>query len=158
MPINIFAYDPGQTTGYCQTVVQDDGFSFEVKECREIAWDEALPIIGNLFTWVRKESIVVVESFHLFPHKAKSQIGSGFPSVRIIGVIETYAYMMGIPPKDIKYQAPSDISRVEVLPEHVKMVAGSPHKIDAYKHARLYFLKHFYNNPFDSTTDSRDTS
>lgn len=152
--MHIYAFDPGNTTGFCHTQVKEDGTSFDVIECCEIQWEEALPRIGELFSQLPREITLVVEHFHLFPHKAKAQIGNTFPSVQIIGVIETYAYMMGITPDKIKYRSPGEIAKVAVETPHLPIVSGSPHKVDAYKHARLYYIKHFRNNPF-SASDSR---
>jgi hypothetical protein len=147
MTHTILAFDPGETTGYCEIEVLPDGSDFKVVYCREILWHERLQKLREVL-YFRNSVDVVIESFRLFPHKAKAQIGSQFPSVRVIGTIEAYCYTNNLGPEVIKFQEPGDISRVAVLEPHIPVVAGSPHKIDAYRHARLYFIKHYTLNPF----------
>lgn len=144
----VYAFDPGTTTGFASIDVAEDGKSFVLVRCEEIPWTDRLSDLRNLFSDVPAHIHIVVESFRLFPHKARAQIGSQFPSVRMIGAIEATVHMYGLKVDNIVFQEPGDIARVKVLEEHVTVVAGSPHKIDAYRHARLYFLKHFLINPF----------
>lgn len=39
---------------------------------------------------------IVIESFKLFPHMAKAQIGSDFPSCQVIGQLKLLAYQTGL--------------------------------------------------------------
>jgi hypothetical protein len=65
------------------------------------------------------------------------QVGSTFPSVEVIGLIEGYQYVTRNY-FTIKYQEPGSIARVAVLAEHAGFFVGLPHAMDAYKHARFY--------------------
>ena len=145
----IFSFDPGRTTGYCSIDVQDDGKDFSVVRCGEIEWSERMPALHGILYDSLMPTYVVIESFRLFPHKARAQIGSQFPSARVIGAIEAMVHLLGIGEENIKFQEPGDIVKVVVPERDLLYVAGSPHKVDAYRHARLCFLKHFYLNPFD---------
>jgi hypothetical protein len=146
--IRLAAFDPGETTGYCIIDIQDDGKDFVVHRCGEIEWDVRFANLEYIFL-EDNPRIIVIEQFRLYPHKAKSQIGSIFPSVRVIGIIETICYLEKISEEKIHFQGAGDIVKTMVLDRDVKLVAGSPHKIDAYRHARLHFLKHYFLNPFE---------
>jgi hypothetical protein len=147
--IKIFAFDPGQTTGVALAHVTEDGKSFTLVKCEDILWEDRFTSIHGLFKSEGAGHVhIVVENFRLFPHKAKEQIGSEFPSAKVIGTIEALCYVNMMEPGNIVFQVPSDIAKVKVLEDDIPSVAGSPHKVDAYRHARLYFLKHFYMNPF----------
>lgn len=146
--IRLAAFDPGETTGYCIIDIQDDGKDFVVHKCDEIPWEARFSNIDYLFVEDAPQ-VIVVERFILYPHKAKAQIGNEFPSVRVIGIIETFCYAHGPNPDKIHFQGAGDIVKTLVLDRDVKRVAGSPHKIDAYRHARLHFLKHYFLNPFE---------
>jgi hypothetical protein len=147
--MDILAFDPGKTTGYCRLKVSGDGTEFAIVEAQEISWLERLPTLFNIIASAESGSNVVIEAFRLFPHKASAQIGSDFPSSQVIGTIETFCFISH-ERLTIEYQQPGDISRVQVLERDLPHVAGSPHKIDAYRHARLYFLRHYLSNPFSS--------
>jgi hypothetical protein len=145
--MKVFAFDPGKTTGYAVTEVNEKGDDFKLTRCDEIEWEPRLDNLADVLTDVGPDDRVVIETFRLFPHKAMAQIGSQFPSSQVIGNIEMALYILNRHDK-ISYQNPGDISKVTVLERDLERVAGSPHKIDAYRHARLYFLRHFYLNPF----------
>jgi hypothetical protein len=148
MPVRLASFDPGQTTGYCVIDIQDDGKDFSVHRCDEIPWEARFANIDYIFINDTPQ-IIVVEQFRLYPHKAKVQIGSIFPSVRVIGIIETMCYIHGLAESRLYFQGAGDIVKTMVLERDMTMVAGSPHKIDAYRHARLHFLRHFFLNPFE---------
>jgi len=148
--IQLFAFDPGQTTGYCVMQINVPNRTFEVVRCDEIEWDVRLENTMDVMAAARPQDLIVIESFRLFPHKANAQVGSIFPSVRMIGIIETMAYYANINSARIRYQEPGDIAKVAVMEEDLHWVKGSPHKGDAYRHARLFFLKHIYINPFST--------
>ena len=145
---DILAFDPGRVTGFCRMTVDDKGLDFLIMNSFEIDWDERLATIYHIFTKAQEDDYIVVEAFRLFPHKAMQQVGSDFPSSQVIGIIEAMCYINQVQPKQVVYQVPGDISRVQVLDKDLEYVAGSPHKIDAYRHARLFFLRHFLSNPF----------
>ena len=146
--IRLAAFDPGLTTGYCVIDIQDDGKDFVVHRTDEIPWEARFKNLEYIFL-EDQPKIIVIEQFRLYPHKAKAQIGSEFPSVRVIGIIETMCYQERIDETKIHFQGAGDIVKTMVLDRDVKLVAGSPHKIDAYRHARLHFLKHYFLNPFE---------
>lgn len=150
----VLAFDPGKTTGFAEIRIHETLRGFDLVNVREISWDDRLTDLQAILhgKWSQDSQTrdyesppqVVLEAFRLFPHKAAQQIGSDFPSSQVIGSIEAMCFLFGIPETNIVYQVPADIAKVAVLGDHVNACAGSPHKVDAYKHARLYFLRHYY--------------
>lgn len=154
--MKILAIDPGETTGVCilqTTELRDD---FEVAYVSEMSWDDRFRISKALImgTWpqrmtpdpgwvaaARPPEVVVIEQFRLRQGKAYAQAGSTFPSIQVQAIIETfvYAYLHKQPDKFIAYQEPICMARVQILPDHHHLIAGSEHMKDAYKHARYYF-------------------
>lgn len=112
--MKILAFDPsgnfeeGQgTTGYA---IGDDmsrpilgDIKSENYDCRQAYWfAHAQLIIG------KDPDIIVIESFKLFGHKAKQQIGSSMETPQLIGYIEMVAWKCNIP---VVYQDPSTKQR-----------------------------------------------
>jgi hypothetical protein len=147
--MRIVGIDPGQTTGYVDVDFNPDSGHWQVVDAREIAWGARFylkPLIAGdpnfgmgarpLPTWI------VMEDFTLYAHKAQDQIGSHFPSVRVIGALEAYTEELGIFPNLI-LQPASVRGRIKILPEHEKWLVGSAHKKDAYQHVRYFIVTHF---------------
>lgn len=142
--MKIAAFDPGRTTGYCVVDFHDNDVG-KILDMQEITWDERfriLPILANKSYGQRPGGpfaldVIVVESFHLYNHEFKHQVGSEFPSVRVIGIIEAGCWnydllhlLHFIPPSSKKY--------VKVLNEDVAK-CGSEHIKDAYQLARYWY-------------------
>lgn len=139
METYVLGIDPGRTSGVCILRTHEPDRGFDVVKSYEISWSsrfEFLPLISSLALQCQppQRLAIVIESFRLYPHRARQQIGSAFPSVQIIGIVETAAFIAGVL-DTIVYQPSSNISRVEVL----HPVGVSPHVQDAYKHARYYY-------------------
>jgi hypothetical protein len=127
--------DPGLTTGVCRGVYTG-GRTFDVLSCGEVGWDDRFvlrELVGE------RPHHIIVESFHLYAHKAQDQINNTFPSVHIIGMVDALAWIMGIVNR-IVYQPASVRTGIQVLPEHESDVKGSAHMHDSYQHLRYYVL------------------
>lgn len=138
--MNLIAFDPGRTTGvvvaHTTDGVTNSGPKFDIDQSFAFGWDDRFMVVYNLLATL--PDAIVVESFYLFKHQSEHQIGSEFPSVRVIGVIEAYAWQLTIFDR-IHYQQPSVRKRVAVLPEH-QVVEMSPHTGSAYRHLRHYLI------------------
>jgi len=135
------AFDPGGSTGFCEAIATLSDRTFQVVKSCTIDWSDRFKV-GDLLQGTDEAPLpdaVIVESFRLYQHRAKEQIGSDFPSSQVIGMIEMIAWQIGILDK-VVYQPASNISRVQVLPEHKPSVAASEHARDAYRHLRYYIL------------------
>lgn len=158
----IMAVDPGQTTGVCiikefdkapNALTQIDGF--QVMASWQIPWESRISFFVALFSGafatddgeILLPGIVVIESFRLRPGRAMEQIGSEFPSVRVIGIVETLIYQCTVAQPLLVFQEPAIIGRVEILPEHKQQLSGLIHAQDAYRHARYYHLTTHRRNP-----------
>lgn len=145
--------DPGKTTGVVVARLHDNG-GLDVLEHRFVMWEDRFDL-SPLFERMSVEYgppaqiAVVVESFRLYPHRSQQQIGSDFPSVHIIGMVDLLVYLWSFP--EIVYQPASAIAKVRVLSAHQHLIPPAPpHISDAYKHVRLYGLKRWTsleNNP-----------
>lgn len=135
----IVGIDPGGTTGFCHIVTNEDGF--DVVQVIEVPWPVRFDLAIKLEFMCALPSIyIIVESFVLYQSRAQDQVGSDFPSVKIIGMIEYFLHAHGR--LDIlHYQSASQIARVGILSDHLHLVKGSEHKKDAYRHARLAYEK-----------------
>lgn len=143
--MQVLGIDPGQTTGVCtlETFPTRKGYSnYRVVLAEQIPWETRK---SDLLALLRGSSqpqpdYIVMESFRLRPGRAMEQVGSTFPSVEIIGLVEGFVYALGlnIP---IYYQEPAVISRVQILPEHEEFLKGKVHASDAYKHVRYYLVR-----------------
>lgn len=138
--MRILAFDPGKTTGFCEAIVDPTNSNIQIVNSCTLAWERRF-FVHELLQGTCEAplpDVVVVESFHLYAHKAQELIGSIFPSVQIIGTLEAYAFELGIIDR-IVYQPASVMSRVELL-EYGKLLAPSPHARDAFKHLRYYVV------------------
>ena len=124
----------------------------EVVMAEQIPWDRRKEDLWALFTATFREGLpvpqyTVVENFRLRPGRAMEQVGSTFPSVEVIGLIEAFQFVTKNYFK-LVYQEPAIISRVQVLPEHAPLFVGKPHAADAYRHARYFCVtaaqRHFF--------------
>lgn len=135
----VATFDPGLTTGYCVVQVAHDlPAGFVVLESGVVKWSTRVLGVRALLRKYRP-NLTVVEEFKLYKHKAQDQIGSDFPSVRVIGIIETYMveFELGAP----AFQGAALIAGappVRILEEHVSLLHNSEHARDAYKHARYF--------------------
>lgn len=140
----ILGIDPGRTTGIC-VLENDQTNSIEVAMASQIPWELRKSLLwaliaGTSITWpLGQPDAIVIEDFKLRPGRALEQIGSDFPSVHIIGMIEGFHYALQLR-CPIVYQTPAIIGRVQVLPEHSSVFKGREHASDAYKHARYYLV------------------
>jgi hypothetical protein len=141
--MRIVAFDPGETTGYCDAEVSDDG-SFRVITSCTIAWSARFRVTRELLQGMHLTvpllpDAIIVESFRLYYHKKDDQVGNDFPSSQFRGIIETFAWELGLLDK-VVLQPASVMSRVAILAEHVPQVIRSEHARDAYRHLRYYVV------------------
>lgn len=135
--MNIIGIDPGRTTGYVETFRSDEGL--EVLVAKKIEWHQRHSIIPLIASKVSSDplvpTVIVVESFRLYPHEFHHQVGSDFPSVQVIGIIDAACWLAS-PRPEIIFQPAANKSRVQI---HHKTVPRSEHVRDAYRHVRYYY-------------------
>lgn len=136
--MHIVSFDPGETTGCCVGVWEEDyGRDFGITHANEVFWGERFLQVKRILNLYKPEYIVV-ESFLLYPHAAESQIGKDFPSVQMIGIIKTYAYEMGM--LDHVHMQPAYVRKgIKILPHHRDDLYGV-HVQDAYQHLRYFVI------------------
>lgn len=138
----IIGIDPGRTSGYVDLVIEDDG-TILVAKAQEVLWDERFRFkefldyyAGVMLPFNMLPDAIVIEAFTLRAAEAHHQVGSDFPSVRIIGLVEAYAYELDILDRIVFQPA--------TLKEFVKKkheLPASEHVLDAYKHARYFIVR-----------------
>jgi hypothetical protein len=141
----VVGIDPGETTGYISARLHNNG-NLEVVEAEEFVWSkrfELIPRIGRLvgapLTTDPPPLEIVMESFFLYPHKARHQIGNYFPSVRVIGIVEAALWMHGALGL-LTMQPAANMSRVKIL----HPLPASPHIRAAYKHVRYRVVTKYH--------------
>lgn len=141
-PLNqqtIMAWDPGGTTGLCIGVRDSSApGGFTVLESHAIRWERRFVAIRACIEQ-HQPTHTVIESFTLYKHKAKDQIGSDFPSSQVIGIIGAYLYMCGLEapvfqPASLIHGRPE----VQLLPQHEPLLGSTAHQRDAYRHLRVW--------------------
>lgn len=137
----VVAFDPGETTGFVGATWLG-GKNFGITEVTKITWDDRFYHIRDLLKFHVPDHIII-EDFRLYHHRAQSQIGKDFPSVQVIGAIQSYCYEMGYLDR-IVMQPASVRSSVKIADEHLLMVGASPHVQDAYKHLRYFVIINLY--------------
>lgn len=130
----IASFDPGRTTG-CVLARWESGRDFDIVMKYAIPWEKRFPAIKDILRYVPEH--IVVESFRLYPHSARAQIGQDFPSSQVIGIIETFAYEYS-PESRITKQPAAARSNVKVTHEEIK--GSSVHVLDAYLHLRYFII------------------
>lgn len=151
--MNILAVDPGQTTGVCMLKGERGSSSLSLLMAGEVFWDRRCFDFNALLTGTYKETLpipdcIVIENFRLRPGRALQQIGSTFPSVEVIGIIEGLRWAHQVQAQ-LYFQEPAQIARVQILPEHESRLTGE-HMKDAYKHGRLWAIKHLLKGKLDA--------
>jgi hypothetical protein len=142
MYLTILAFDPGQTTGFCEMCINTETGSValttaNLKSLVDV-WTalRMTHIMGMPGLQERPPGEVVVhsESFHLYPHRATAKIGSSFPEVEVIGVIKLGAQLSGW--KHI--ERPASMVKSAKIPSQIKMRGRTLHEKDAVLHALLH--------------------
>lgn len=134
--------DPGGTTGFvvlCHPNGVITSEHYTVHTALEVMWSNRFWYHRFLIDHRDRIGAIVIEKFVLFPNPKtmQAQIGSEFPSVRTIGIIEAYAELLGLHDR-ITYQMPNDRNSAKIPQEHWKVVGPSDHVKDAYRHARYF--------------------
>lgn len=144
----ILAFDPGLTTGFCaiRYTARKGQYDFDVLLCQEIPWGERIEAVSRIFDLFAPMDQpshdidrLVIEDFVLYAHKARDMVGHRFWSSEMIGVISTLAFQHKVLDRMVLQMA-SNRKGAKVLEEHTKFVGASPHKTDAYQHARYTLL------------------
>lgn len=140
----ILSIDPGWTTGIC--IAKVDADEFEVIEAGEVKWALYHKALHTLLSGMHSPQgvpltfdFVIVEQFRLRYNKAMSQVGQTFPSIHVIGAVETFLWLHNRADA-LVFQEPSQHGRVKILDKHKDFVIGSEHKKDAYRHARYFWI------------------
>ena len=147
-PRTIVGVDPGGTTGLA--IIQPIGpstdptaggkFRFNLLDAGQLPWEQRVYLREEIQLWHEAYDIVAVacEAFVLRPGRAQQLVGSDFPSVRIIGILEEALSTYNLLDR-LYLQQPSQAKRAAILPEHAHLLSG-PHDRDAYRHARVWML------------------
>lgn len=135
---HIASLDPGVTSGFCLARYKV-GREFDLVQVRELKPADTASHLRFVLDNYDPEWIVV-ENFRLFKHAVDTQIGSEFPSVRLIGRVEEMLETRGIYNR-LVLQMPNDRkSATRMPPEHARLLGSSPHTYAAYQHLRYFIV------------------
>jgi len=124
--MRLLVFDPGETTGW--SFLADGkiiGGSFSL-------WSEVKPLIT-----IHRPTVVLFESFNLRAGAARHLIGSSFPTIQVIGVIQYVADEAGITcvSKGPAYRSGIYLKGIKGFDRHAR---------DATKHGLRYLAKAGY--------------
>ena len=154
MTQHVLAFDPGETTGIVAAELTGPR-TYKYIEAWQVKWSERFSIkyLINALTSF-PGSVIVCEDFHLYATQAQNQINSYFPSVKVIGIIETWANEYGI---SVFLQPASARVSTNIPDIDKSKLSSQKHARDAYQHMRYWVLtkgpKHYQD-----TIGSLDTA
>jgi len=91
------------TTGWCVFNCTENkvtiAHSLKAKEHgkMELYWDAHIQLIKDFQKRYGKDLIVIIEDYILYEHKMKDQINSRMETCKVIGIIQHYCYLQGLP-------------------------------------------------------------
>ena len=140
----IAVFDPGVTTGYCYAkvrYVKSKPTLPVIMETTEILWPDRFIHLEQIFNRMDKHTIdaLIVEDFYLYPHMARTKIGSRFDEIRMIGAIQTYAAQHGL--MDVwLWQSATQAKSIKKFPDEWKPLPKGEHMKDTLRHLRYWYL------------------
>lgn len=137
--IHVFAFDPGETTGWCHLSVHDNEIGiFDCGELDHFAIGNFLFDNQCLRAAVSKQDIIEMD-FIVEKYVMNSKITQSPWSLETTGLIRYFAKIYNVP---LHSQTPSQAKNLiknEVIQRAGIYVPGQGHAMDAVRHA-LYFL------------------
>lgn len=95
----IIGIDPGETTGLCIRNPTDDPFKIHMTQImtqdRNKGMDNLIDAINSLAKWINP--IIVCEDYRVYAAKTDQHAWAGLHTAKLIGHIERYAWLKGIP-------------------------------------------------------------
>jgi len=136
--IKVISLDPGKSTG----------ITYWNYEARNLCLLKAEVLKNYLdYNWAKLRifDLIIIEDFFLYPSKAQKLYFNKFPAVKVIGVVEYFAYKYK---KEIIFQRAIDVKKIvgNTVLKRFKCYTTSPHTRDSARHAISYFLKKYKGN------------
>ena len=133
--VSLLAFDPGHTTGWAAFT------GFELKASGQINTEDidlATQAIQELID-EHKPSIIVLEEYRIYRWRTQHHAGSDLPTARVIGCMETLAYVQHI---DL-YKQPAQLAKGFCKDAKLRAWGvykqGEKHARDAIRHG-IYFM------------------
>jgi len=141
--MKILAFDPGGTTGVCFSNTQNLKFDYSKKYFNSIVqWTDNVIDFLPLKECIEETTpdLVVVESFKLYPWKAKAKIWDDFEEVQKIGAIKLTCLANNI---ELVLQGANQkkFFKDKKLKEFNLYKNKTPHERDAIRHNLIYIMK-----------------
>lgn len=141
----VICFDPGDHTGWVVRNSEGQIFGGTIFHQKDI-WEDIKELKAILRAF--RPDVIVYETFSLYPGAAKHLAHNEFYPVQMIGVIQTFAYLLGCAPERIVRQAPSikkfsgglDERWIQFCKEYPKDPSRTEHTKDAYLHLRYFEL------------------
>jgi len=129
----MISIDPGKTTGVVEWSAEYKPIHYD-----QLLWED--PLYEYLDKVLDPPSVVVLEKFTLYGHKAKQQSGSDMLTSQIIGVVKSYARVW----RSKLIEQPASIKPIAEKWSGVKPTGAhnkNSHWVDAYNHGYYYLQK-----------------
>lgn len=152
----VLALDPGNRVGWARADVAEDGTWTDLRHGITPLKDMALAVHHSLLAHSPEElpfepayDVLVVEDWRLRAEKARSFIGSDFPSVQFIGAVRLCCWLSGcqlvMQGPNLKTTADKTLKRM--WPEMAEFVSQSishddGHDLDAIRHLWVWTYQH----------------
>lgn len=141
------AVDPGNTTGWASFDIEGKPLDMGMLQ---VVFGEDLDanLITNLLDTI-KPTVLIIEEYVLFGHKARAQTGSKMFTSRIIGLFEAWA---GVNNVKVHFQR-SDIKPIGYKWAGIKVPRNhsQSHQTDAYVHGIYWLIRNNIRKPGVST-------
>ena len=137
VPQKLLCLDPGKTTGWCTFVDGKLANTGHVENCYDDNNIDASTLL-NLFEQ-EKPDFVLYEDYRVYAHKLERHTFNPIFTLRLIGVIETYVQMQGIPSHKQMAVTAKNFVTDEKLKSWGFWQTGMKHARDAIRHG-CYFL------------------
>lgn len=129
---NVLAIDPGERTGWARANISDDGEWADIRQGVNSVRDFLLCLEKHYGEY----DIVIYETWRLFPHKARSLVGSEMTASQVIGGIRLISWHH--PKTRLLDQGPNTKSTaMKTMPSHLKdrmAKSSEQHDQDALMH------------------------
>ncbi len=145
--LSVLALDPGERVGWARAGVAPDGEWYDVRHGITPLRDMAVAIHGTLCPdpddpVIAYYDVVVMEDWRLYPHMAKTMVGSSFPSVQFVGMVRLCCWLnpaVKLVTQGAGIKSTADKTMAKLRPELFATVTNprahdDAHDMDALRH------------------------
>jgi hypothetical protein len=131
--LSFMAFDPGGTTGWVR-----------FHKSRVVDYGQMDGTIANLYMLLEKnQDPIVIEWYRIYKHKIDQHINSDVPTLRLIGALQTFAYINRVPLISFMASEHKQVITDQKLRFWRFYIPGMPHTNDALRIGLYYIVSHY---------------